>query len=97
MNRKTKKIVFDVLDEDEYARENDKYLIFRVLNKMLGTNKDTAIWVVLSGMEYHGISFESITRCRRYWLEKHPDIKAQLQATKIREKEEQKYYAEFGR
>ena len=96
MNKKTKQVVYKILDEDEYARENDLYLTFRVLNQMLGINKDTAIWTVLSGMKVNGISFESISRRRRYWLEKHPDIKEQLKATPKREEEEQEYYLEFG-
>ena len=97
MNRRTKKIVYKVLDEDEYARENDLYLTFRVLNIMTGIDKSTAIWVVLNAMKIHGISFESITRHRRKWIEKHPDIKEKLKATPKREKEEQEYYLEYSR
>jgi len=96
MNRALKQVVYNILEEDDYAREDDYYLTFRVLNKMIGINKDTAIWTVLSGMRYRGISFEAISRRRRYWLEKHPDIKEQLKATPKREKEEQEYYYEFG-
>lgn len=97
MNRKTKNIVFEILDKDEYARENDLYLIFNVLNRMIGIDKRTAIVDVLSGMEVQGISFESITRHRRKWLEKHPDIKEKLKATEKRAEEEQEYYLEYSR
>ena len=96
MNRKTKKIVFEILDKDKYARENDLYLIFNVLNRLIGIDKRTAIVDVLSGMKVKGISFESITRSRRYWLEKHPDIKEKIKATKKRKKEEREYKSEFG-
>ena len=97
MNRRTKNIVFEILDKDEYARENDLYLIFNVLNRMIGIDKRTAIWVVLNAMKIHGISFESITRHRRKWLEKHPDIKEKIKATPKRAEEEQEYYLEYSR
>lgn len=96
MNKETRKVVYKILDKNEYARENDLYLTFRVLNRMIGIDKSTAIMTVLHGMEVNGISFGSITRHRRYWLEKHPDIKEKLKATKKRKKEEREYKSEFG-
>lgn len=93
MNRKTKEVVYRILNEDEYARENDNYLIFRTLNEMTGINKETAIWTVLNRMSYKGISFESITRHRRKWIEIHPEIK--VRAKEKRQKEEEEYYLEF--
>jgi hypothetical protein len=97
MNKKTKNIVYDILEKDEYAREDDNYLIFKTLNEMTGINKDTAIVNVLNNMKYKGISFESITRHRRKWLEAHPDIKEKLKVTEKREREEENYYLEYGR
>jgi hypothetical protein len=97
MNRETKKIVYNILENDEYARENDNYLIFRTLNAMTGIDKSTAIINVLDGMKVKGISFESITRHRRKWLEKHPDIKEKLKVTEKREQEEENYYLEYAR
>lgn len=96
MNKKTKGIVYKILDTDPYSRENDFYLTFRTLNEMTGIDKETAIWNVLNKMKFAGISFESITRHRRKWLELHPDIKAKLKATKVRKEEEEKYYEEFA-
>lgn len=95
MNRKTKKIVYKILDKNEYARENDLLLTFEVLNQMIGIDKKTAIIDVLSGMKVHGISFESITRHRRKWAELHPDIK--IKAKEKRQEVEQEYKQEFGR
>ena len=97
MNKETKNIVYNILENDEYAREDDNYLIFQVLNVMTGIDKGTAITNVLKNMKYKGISFESITRHRRKWLEKHPEIKEQLKATKKREQEEENYYLEYKR
>ena len=95
MNRKTKKIVYDILDTDEYAREDDNYLIFKVLNEMTGINKETAIWTVLNRMKFRGISFESITRHRRKWIELHPEL--EIKATEKRQDEELAYHMEYAR
>lgn len=95
MNRNTKKIVYDILDTDEYARENDLYLTFKVLNMMTGIDKETAIISVLNKIKIHGISFESITRHRRKWVELHPDIK--IKAKEKRQEKEQEYYLEYSR
>lgn len=97
MNKETKKIVYNILDKDEYAREDDNYLIFKTLNVMTGIDKSTAIISVLNSMKYKGISFESITRHRRKWLENHPDIKNKLKVTEKREQEEENYYLEYAR
>lgn len=97
MNKKTKMIVYDILENDKYAREDDNYLIFKTLNAMTGIDKSTAIINVLNNMKYKGISFESITRHRRKWLEKHPEIKEKLKATEKREEEEENYYLEYKR
>ena len=95
MNKKTKEIVYKILDTDPYARENDNYLIFRTLNEMTGIDKSTAIWSVLNKMKYAGISFESITRHRRKWIELHPEI--EIKATEERRREEEEYYLEYSR
>lgn len=97
MNKETKKIVYNILEKDQYAREDDNYLIFKTLNEMIGIDKGTAIINVLNNMKFKGISFESITRHRRKWLENHPDIKQQIKATEIREQEEENYYLEYAR
>lgn len=95
MNRKTKKIVYDILDTDEYARENDCYLILKVLQEMLPCNAGTAFGQVLQGMHYSGISFESITRHRRKWIELHPEI--EIKAKEKRQDEELAYHMEYAR
>lgn len=96
MNKETKEVVYKILEQDEYARENDNYLIFRTLNEMTGIDKKTAIWSVLSSMKYKGISFESITRHRRKFFEIHPELKNKV--TEIaRRTEEKEYYNEFSK
>ena len=95
MNRNTKKVVYKILEKDKYARENDLYLIFEVLNRMIGIDKQTAIVKVLSGMKVKGISFESITRHRRKFLELHPELKDK-ETEKARREEEENYILEYG-
>jgi len=95
MNKNTKKVVYRILEEDEYSRSDDCYLILKVLQEMIPCNAGTAFGQVLQGMYYKGISFESITRHRRKFLEKHPELKPN-EATKARVREEIEYHAEFG-
>ena len=95
MNRNTKKVVYEILEKDKYARENDLYLIFEVLNRMIGIDKQTAIVKVLSGMKVKGISFESITRHRRKFLELHPEFKDE-KTEKARREEEETYRKEYS-
>ena len=96
MNRKTKQIVYKILEKDEYARTNDLYLVQQTLIEMLDCNEGTAFGKVLQGMRYKGISFESITRHRRKYLEKHPELK-DLKIEKARRQEEKEYRTEYGR
>ena len=95
MNRNIKKVVYEILEKDKYARENDLYLIFEVLNRMIGIDKQTAIVKVLSGMKVKGISFESITRHRRKFLELHPEFKDE-KTEKARREEEENYREEYS-
>lgn len=95
MNRKTKQVVYRILENDEEARRNDNYLIFRTLNEMTGIDKETGIWNVLNNMNYKGISFESITRHRRKFLEKHPELKDK-KTEKARREEEETYREEYS-
>lgn len=95
MNKNTKKVVYEILENDKYARENDLYLIFEVLNRMIGIDKKTAIITVLNGMKYHGISFGSITRYRRKFLELHPELK-DSKTEKARREEEEVYREEYS-
>lgn len=94
MNRKTKDVVYEILENNEESRSDDLVLIYRVLQKQIGIRCDTPITEVFEYMKEAGISFESITRRRRKWLEEHPKIKQELAMTKIREREEEEYFME---
>lgn len=94
MNICIKEIVYEILDNDEKARENDNYLIYKVLEKALGISNITPFYSTIALMKDYGISFESITRRRRKWLEENPTIKASLKVTKMRKEEERRYIIE---
>lgn len=96
MNKKTKQVVYKILERDKYAREDDWYLVQQTLIEMLNCNQGTAFGQVLQGMKYKGISFESITRHRRKYLEKHPELKDTM-TEKVRRQEEENYIIEYRR
>lgn len=95
MNKNTKKVVYKILEKDELARKDDWYLVQQTLIEMLPYNQGTAFGQVLQGMKYKGISFESITRHRRKFLEKHPELKDN-ETEQARREEEENYILEYG-
>lgn len=96
MNKETKKVVYRILESDELARKDDWYLVQRVLVEMLPCNQGTAFGQVLQGMKYKGISFESITRHRRKFLELYPGLKDE-ETESSRMEERENYILEYGR
>lgn len=96
MNRNIKKTVYEILEQDKLAREDDWYLIQQTLMQMLPCNSGTAFGQVLQGMKVQGISFEAITRQRRKFLEENPQLRVQ-NVEKARREEEENYYLEYMR
>ena len=94
MNKNIKKAVYEILEKNEYARKDDWYLVQQVVMELLNYNQGTAFGQVLQGMRYQGISFESITRCRRKFMEQYPQYKIE-HIEDIRRKEEELYHDEF--
>lgn len=95
MNRKVKKVVYKILQEYELAREDDCYLIMRVVEILEPHLSATAFTTVMMNLKYKGISFESITRARRKFFEENPEYKP-MKITEIRKKEEQKYIEQYS-
>ena len=91
MNKQIKKTVYKVLQEDEYARSNDNYLIVRVAQildpELAGT--------MFINLRFSKLSMEGITRARRSFFKEFPELKPK-QMTKIREQEEIEYHIEYG-
>ena len=74
MNKLIKKTVYSILDENEKAREDDNYLIFKVVQELEPDLAGTTFANVMFNLKYKKISLESITRARRRWAEIHRDL-----------------------
>ena len=98
MNRRKeiKKIVSKILDTEEYARQDDNYLILRVIQEVESELAGTTFVNVMQRLSYKGISCESITRARREWASKNPDLKID-KAERARRQKEEEYYLEYSR
>ncbi len=97
MNKNIKKTVYKVLKEDDYAREDDWYLIQQVVIALVPGNSGTAFGTILTEMKYEGISFEAITRARRKVQEEFPELRAKKDIEKARREEEENYILEYGK
>lgn len=96
MNKNIKKTVKEILEEDEYAREDDWYLIQQVVIALVPGNSGTAFGTILTEMKYQGISFEAITRARRKVQEEFPELRAKKDIEKARREEEENYILEYS-
>lgn len=96
MNRKReiKKTVYKILQEDEYARRDDNYLILRVVQELEPSIAGTAFSNVMQQLSFRGISLEGITRSRRKFFEEHPELKVE-KAEKARREKEEEYREEY--
>ena len=95
MNKLTRKTVYKILDEDEKAREDDNYLIFKVVQELEPELAGTTFAHVMFNLKYKKISLESITRARRRWAETHKDL-LNANVEEARRKEEENYFAEYS-
>lgn len=95
MNRNIKKTVYKILQEDSYARENDNYLILRVVQELEPELVGTTFINVMQKLNYKGISFEGITRARRKFFEQYPQLRVE-DVEKARRKEEEEYILEYS-
>lgn len=98
MNRKReiKKTVYKILQNDEFAREDDNYLILRVVQELEPAIAGTAFSNVMQQLSFRGISLEGITRSRRKFFEEYPSLKIE-KAEKARREKEEEYYLEYSK
>ena len=96
MNKLIRKTVYKILDEDEKAREDDNYLILKVVQVLEPDLAGTTFANVMFNLKYKKISLESITRARRRWTETHQDL-LNSNVEEARRKEEENYFAEYSR
>lgn len=96
MNKLIRKTVYKILDENEQAREDDNYLILKVVQALEPELSRTAFANVMFNLKYKNISFEGITRARRKWVEEHRDL-LNANVEDARRKEEENYFAEYAK
>lgn len=90
-----KKAVANILEQDELARRDDNYLILKVVQEIEPTMASETFVNVMLNAKYKGISFESITRARRKYLNDHPELK-DAETEQARREEEGNYILEYG-
>ena len=72
---KIEEIVEQILRQDEYARNNDVYLILKYVSKVYPYEVGKRFDEVMNNVSKKGLSFESITRARRKLQNKYPELK----------------------
>lgn len=96
MRKEVAKVTRFILNSEPYSRENDGYLIRRVVEALEPDLYKKNFTEIMDNLQYYGISCESITRARRRFLEEHPELKIK-QVEEIRREKEQEYYEEYSR
>lgn len=95
MRKDVAKMTRKILLEEPYSRENDGYLIKRVIEELEPDLYKKDFKKIMDNIQYTGISFESITRARRKFFEENPNLKVKKAEIARREKEEE-YFLEYA-
>ena len=88
--KKLETVVEEILRKDKLAREDDCYLILQVISKLYPYEVGKQFATVMFNAKNKGISFESITRCRRKLQEKNPELRDE-ETAKMRNKKQKEY------
>ena len=89
---KVEEIVEQILIKDEYARNNDVYLILKYVSRVYPYEIGKKFEEVMTNVSKKGFSFESITRARRKIQNKYPELKNNKIAN-FRDKKQKDYIA----
>lgn len=95
MRRDVANKVREILQTEPYSRENDGYLIRRVIEELEPNLYNKGFEATMDNLQFKGISIESITRARRKFFEDNPELKIK-EAEKARREKEQEYYLEYS-
>ena len=95
MKNEIRKVTYKILKEDIRAREDDNYLILRVIEKLEPDLAITRFSTALLELKWRKISFESITRARRKFFEEYPQYRVK-NVDNIRKNLEKEYIKEYG-
>ena len=100
MNKQIKNVVKKILEEDEYARGNDDYLILKVVQELRPELSGGSFATVMLNLKKCSkdkqITFEGITRARRKLQELYPFLRAKNEVENLRREEEENYHAEYN-
>lgn len=96
MRKDVAKMTRKILLEEPYSRENDGYLIRRVIEELESNLYKKDFEKIMDNIQFTGISFESITRARRKFFEENPNLKVEKTEIARREKE-QEYFLEYSK
>lgn len=89
---KVEEVVERILRQDEYARNNDVYLILKYISRVYPYEVGKRFEEVMTNVSKKGLSFESITRARRKIQNKYPELKNDKIAN-FRDKKQKDYIA----
>lgn len=95
MRKDVAKTTRKVLLEEPYSRENDGYLMRRVVEILEPNLYKQSFKNVMDNLRFYKISLEGITRARRKFFEENPQLKVEKTEIARREKE-QEYYLEYS-
>ena len=96
MKSKIRKVVYKILKKDIRAREDDNYLILRVIETLEPELPVMRFSTAILELKWRKISFESITRARRKFFEEYPQFKVK-NVDKVRRNLEKDYIEEYSR
>lgn len=85
----------EILQTEPYSRENDGYLIRRVIEELEPNLYKNSFKTIMDNLQFSGISIESITRARRKFFEDNSELKVE-KVEKARREKEQEYYLEYS-
>ena len=89
---KVEEVVERILRQDEYARNNDVYLILKYISKVYPYEVGKRFEGVMTNVSKKGLSFESITRARRKLQSKYPELTNKKIAS-FRDKKQKEFIA----
>lgn len=93
MRKDVAKTTRKVLLEEPYSRENDGYLMRRVVEILEPDLYKKDFGTIMDNLQFYKISLEGITRARRKFFEENPNLKIEKTEVARREKE-QEYFLE---
>lgn len=94
MKNEIRKTVDEILKEDTRAREDDNYLILRVIEKLEPEVAVMRFSTAMLEMKRRKVSLEGITRARRKFFERNPQLNPK-NVDRVRRSLEKEYIEEY--